>query len=105
MKIFLAFILFSSSAFAIGQKETLLDQNSAVELSPNKTPVNFVCSTEHPTTSVSVETVEEKVYLRVLHHNGLKFAPIHSGVITLHDIPYLEKKGGLFARMGEHLIL
>ncbi|MCO4795540.1 MAG: hypothetical protein KC493_17605 [Bacteriovoracaceae bacterium] len=105
MKAIFIFLLLTSQSFAANQLELVLNRIQEKAGSSNEIPINFVCSTEHPTTSISVETIQKNVILRILHHNGLKFAPIHSGVITLHDIPYLEKKGGLFAQMGEHIVL
>jgi hypothetical protein len=67
--------------------------------------LNLTCSTELPTTSIFVKSFDDRVILRILHHNGLNFAPIHSGVITLNDIPFIEKKGSLFTKMGEHIVL
>jgi hypothetical protein len=107
LKLILAMSLFSSANLIANSKiNQFLSEKQSQEV--NKLGLkafNFVCSTEHPTTSISVENLEGRVTLRMIHHNGLKFAPIHSGVITLNDIPFIEKKGSLFSKMGEHLVL
>ncbi len=62
---------------------------------------DFQCVTNVPTTSVWVtKKSDTDVIIDIIHHNGLKFAPIHSGVITLNDLDYIKEKGEAFAKMG-----
>lgn len=102
----LAVIFLSANLFADSKVKGLLEVKQYQEIDKGiLSPIKFYCSPELPTTSVSVETFDEKVVLRMLHHNGLQFAPIHSGVITLNDLPFIEKKGGLFMKMGSYITL
>jgi hypothetical protein len=99
-------LLFSGGLLANSKINQLLEKKQSQKVYKlSNTPIHFSCSTELPTTSIIVETFDDKVIFRMIHHNGLKFAPIHSGVITQSDIPFIEKKGALFSKMGEQVVL
>ena len=55
-----------------------------------------------PTTSMTLEDHSNGGYvLSVLHHNGVKFAPIHEGIVTTHDIDFLKRKSKIVLGLGE----
>lgn len=43
--------------------------------------------------------------LTVIHHNGLKYAPIHRGIVTLNDLNSILQKGETLALTGEQFHL
>lgn len=61
----------------------------------------MTCMTEFPTTSYQLVEVEEGYRLTVLHHNGTKYLPLHSGVITPNDLPLLIKRAETMKKMGK----
>jgi len=62
---------------------------------------DFQCVTAIPTTSIIMKDTDGKKWLEIIHHNGIQFAPIHSGTITLNDFDFIQRKGQLLAKMGE----
>ena len=62
----------------------------------------MVCVTEFPTTSIVAEKVADEMVVQVFHHNGMKFMPLHSGIITPNDLPVMEQKAKEFAKIGDH---
>jgi hypothetical protein len=64
---------------------------------------DFQCITGVPTTSAVVQKDGAKVWLEFIHHNGVKFAPIHAGIITANDLPFISEKGQLLAKMGNSI--
>ena len=70
-------------------------------ISPLPTRAEIFCQTEFPTTSMLFAPTDDGQYrLRVTHHNGEKFAPIHKGIITSNDLENLVRKGQLIQQMG-----
>lgn len=63
--------------------------------------VNFRCVTSSPTTSFIAETKGEEVRLIVLHHNGVKYMPIHQGIIVPADLPLLAQKAEVMQKLGD----
>lgn len=58
------------------------------------------------TTSYSLlESNSGDFELHAIHHNGVKYAPIHSGTITSSDFNYLKKKSKVIINMGESFIV
>lgn len=92
-------LLFGLSAQAFESQEKNFVEQTEKNFSPSD---RFQCVTEFPTTSFFfMPAGDEKTHnLRVIHHNGLKYAPIHSGIITLNDLPNLLTKGELLAQAG-----
>lgn len=65
--------------------------------------LNLGCVTETPTTTFVAETRNGVVQFDLYHHNGVKFMPIHSGVITPNDLGTLSDRASLLADLGDHL--
>ena len=78
-------LVFASSAFA-----------------GNKFQESFLmlCMTEFPTTSIIAEKAGDEMVVRVIHHNGFKYMPLHSGIITPNDLPTMAKKAKDFEKLG-----
>lgn len=63
---------------------------------------NLKCITSGlPTTSFLLTEKEDHVALTVIHHNGPKYAPVLSGVVTPEDINLIKKSGEFFSKLGE----
>ncbi len=75
----------------------------SINISVNAKEVGVTCWTKSfPTTSVNLfKNSNNKFQLNVTHHNGVKFAPIHKGVITSHDLKHLKKKSEVFTSLGD----
>lgn len=58
------------------------------------------CATDHPTTSYAVIETKDHFELQVRHHNGVKYMPIHQGLITIADLQTFQKDAELFSLMG-----
>ncbi|MFA6238608.1 MAG: hypothetical protein WC635_14840 [Bacteriovorax sp.] len=83
MKLLLAF-LFSTNLFA--------------------TDLNLGCVTEIPTTSLIAQTKDGVVEFNLIHHNGVKYMPIHNGVITPYDLETLSTRADILADLGDNLV-
>lgn len=66
------------------------------------TPFRMICMTEFPTTSIVAETEGHELIVRVVHHNGMKFMPLHTGIMTPNDLNHFAQKASLFAKLGDH---
>lgn len=62
--------------------------------------VEFKCMTGYPTTSFLAETHGDEVVVRVIHHHGTQFAPIHEGIVVPNDIELIKSRAELLAKMG-----
>ena len=65
-------------------------------------PFRLICMTEFPTTSIAVQTEGDEVIARVIHHNGMKYMPLHSGIMTPNDLTHFADKAKVFAKLGDH---
>lgn len=65
--------------------------------------VNLGCVTETPTTTFIAQTKNGVVQFDLIHHFGVKYMPIHSGVITPYDLGTLSDRASLLADLGDHL--
>lgn len=74
---------------------------SPTALAEENVPVNFRCITSMPTTSFLASTKGEEVRLTVIHHNGVKYMPIHKGIVVPADFPLLQKKAEVMQKLGE----
>lgn len=61
----------------------------------------FVCATVPLTTTYALLETAGHYELRILHHNGLQFAPLHRGTVTTHDLDVLMKKSEILKEIGE----
>lgn len=65
-----------------------------------------VCVTE-PMTSSFVVYPENADFLtvRIIHHNGAGYGPIHMGIITANDLPLLNQRAQILKSLGSELDL
>lgn len=68
-------------------------------------PINMACVTEFPTTSFIAETEGEDLVVKVIHHNGVGYMPLHGGVITPNDLAVLSTKAENLKRLGDFYTL
>lgn len=66
-------------------------------------PVDFRCVTSNPTTSFIARTTGEEVRLTIIHHNGVKYMPIHQGIVVPADFPLLQKKAEVMQKLGDRV--
>lgn len=76
----------------------------ALGVSLSVSAMEVICVTEFPTTSVYGETQEDEFVVHVIHHNGMRFMPIYTGMVTPHDLATLAKKAEEFSKLGDHYI-
>ncbi len=67
--------------------------------------VDFRCVTSTPTTSFIAKTTGDEVRLTVIHHNGVKYMPIHQGIVVPADFPLLQKKAEVMQKLGDRIEL
>lgn len=56
-----------------------------------------------PTTSFVLEEKTDSMQLRVIHHNGTKYAPVFAGIITPSDLSLIQKSSDFWTRLGDNL--
>lgn len=96
----LVLLITSSSLASANQSKT----PKALQASPKErieANINMSCVTEFPSTSFFVRQYDKEVKVRVIHHNGVKFAPIWSGLITPHDISTITEAADSVAKLGD----
>lgn len=65
--------------------------------------LNLGCVTETPTTTFIAETKNGIVQFDFIHHFGVKYMPIHNGVVTPNDLGTLSDRASLLTSLGDHL--
>ncbi len=63
-------------------------------------PVNMACVTEHPTTSFVALTENGNINVRLIHHNGVKYMPVWSSIITPNDLSVITEKANILTELG-----
>lgn len=81
--------------------KTLIALLSLISL--NSYAIEYGCITEHPTTTFIAQTEDDYVQFQLIHHNGVEYAPVWSSLITLNDIPTIQKRAELLAELGDYL--
>ena len=66
-------------------------------------PVNMACVTEYPTTSFVAFSEGGDLNIRLIHHNGVKFMPIWSSIITPNDLPVITETASILSELGNEL--
>jgi hypothetical protein len=61
------------------------------------------CVTEYPTTSFVAQTENNKINVVMVNHNGKEFLPIHSGIITIYDLLFLQSKAEALSEISTEL--
>ncbi len=74
---------------------------SALFVASHAFAARIFCMTEFPTTSIIAEEDGGKLRVQVLHHNGVAYMPLHTGVMTPNDLSTLEQKAGRLKQLGE----
>jgi hypothetical protein len=69
----------------------------------NSFAIDIGCVTEQPTTTFIAETADDYVQFQLIHHHGVGYAPVWSSLITLNDIPTIQKRAELLAELGDYL--
>jgi hypothetical protein len=75
---------------------------SALIFSTTALAMKVSCVTEFPTTSVYGSQEGDDFVVRIYHHNGVGFMPLHMGVITPNDLPSIAEKAADFERLGDY---
>ena len=68
-----------------------------------KADMTLQCVSGMPTTSFYLRTEGEYAILKIVHHNGPEFIPIHEGIIVPHDFTWLKEKADLLTPMGNQI--
>lgn len=63
------------------------------------------CFTTPTTSSISGLESKDSLDIAIIHHNGVRYMPIHSGVITPNDIDYLKSRGEVLKKLGDEIHL
>lgn len=63
--------------------------------------IRFECKTEMPTTTFVGFTKGNELILTTIHHNGVKFMPIHEGIVVPSDLNYLKEKSSILTQMSD----
>lgn len=65
-----------------------------------------LCMTEFPTTSMMVVPSDNgNLNLRIFHHNGVNYLPLHMGIITPNDLTIMAKRATVLKDLGDDLDL
>ena len=75
----------------------------ALFIQSNAFAIDFGCVTEYPTTTFIAQTVDDYVQLQLIHHNGVKYAPVWQSLITMNDISTITEHANRLADLGDHL--
>lgn len=75
---------------------------AAAPSAPSDTDLTVTCFTGFPTTTFLVAPTGDgkNVTVRVYHHNGTDYMPIHSGVVVPHDFTLLSKRAKELTSLG-----
>ncbi|MFP5386196.1 MAG: hypothetical protein ACLGHN_08965 [Bacteriovoracia bacterium] len=76
----------------------------ALGLSLSVSAMEVICVTEFPTTSVVGDVEGDEFVVNIIHHNGMKYMPIYTGMTTPNDLATLAEKANDFAKLGDHYI-
>lgn len=68
-----------------------------------KSDLRLQCISGMPTTSFFLRTEGDFAILKIMHHNGAQFMPIHEGVIVPNDFTFLKNKADLLTPMGNEI--
>lgn len=64
-------------------------------------PFDLVCVTEFPSTSHIAEVKDGQLKVRVIHHNGTKYMPAYTGVMTPNDLPKVTRATEILPKLGD----
>lgn len=69
---------------------------------PTDEALTLTCITEYPTTSFIVEPTDDgkMIGVRIFHHNGVDYMPIHEGVVVTNDLSILSGRAKELVTLG-----
>lgn len=73
----------------------------ALPAAPTEAVISMACVTEFPTTSFIAEQYEDVILMRLIHHNGAKYAPFHDSLTTPNDIDILAQRAQVISKLGD----
>lgn len=80
--------------------------SAVTSLSAGAVEAKQLCMTEFPTTSMMVVPSEnENLNVKIFHHNGVDYLPLHMGIITPNDLAIMAKRADILKSLGEDLDL
>ncbi len=87
--------------FSILFTSLFLFQNVSFALEIIPKSLDLLCITGFPTTSFVGETTEGQFHFRLVNSNGVRYMPIHAGLVTIEDLKQLESKAAVLKHLGE----
>lgn len=67
----------------------------------NPKEFQILCITEYPTTSFIGHSKNDKISVRFVNSNGIKYMPISSSLITIHDLTLLQERANVLKNLPE----
>ncbi len=64
-------------------------------------PVFASCTTEYPSTSFRIETVDNIITVKVINHNGQGYAPFWNSIVVPNDFTILKEKSDLILKLDQ----
>lgn len=61
--------------------------------------IKLTCVTDYPSTSFVIRQEGGRLLGRVIHHNGLAYMPIHSGIITPSDLKIMSERAATLTQL------
>lgn len=58
-----------------------------------------------PTTSFLLTQQQQQNELLVINHNGAKYAPVYSGIVTPSDVDFIKRSEAFFAKIGDRFAI
>ena len=71
-----------------------------ISFSAQAATYDFKCQTNPKTTGFTFESDGDSMVLTTVHANGVDYMPVHEGIITPSDLPYLAKASTALKNMG-----
>lgn len=79
---------------------TLLSTSAGA--APVEAKISMICVTEFPTTTFEANQIGDEVHMRVIHHNGTKYAPFHDALVVSNDLDALKQKAQMVEKLGDY---
>jgi len=72
-----------------------------LQAAPPEANISLICVTEFPSTTFEANQIGDEVHMRVIHHNGAKYAPFHNTLVTPNDIEFLKRRAQVIEKLGD----
>ncbi len=69
---------------------------------PLPSTFELMCITDPMTTSYIAKVEGDKVVVQMFNANGVKYMPIHEGLVTSSDFDFLKNKSGLLTQLSDN---